>query len=75
MNQCEKEFDDSFKNIVFNDNDGAIYVWREAWRKATLYFADHLEWRAKQWEFWEDGKMMSTELKMLAESLRGELNE
>lgn len=74
MNACEKEFDDSFKDIVFNDGDGAIYVWREAWRKASLHFAEKLEERANEWCKWND-KRMVTELRMVAEDIRGELNE
>ena len=74
MNQCEKEFDDSFKNIVFNDNDGAIYVWRESWRKASLYFAEKLEARANEWCKWNDKRMVS-ELRLIAEEIKGELNE
>lgn len=74
MNACEREFDDSFKDIVFNDGDGAIYVWREAWRKASLHFAEKLEERANEWCKWND-KRMVTELRMVAEDIRGELNE
>lgn len=74
MNACEREFDDSFKDIVFNDGDGAIYVWREAWRKASLHFAEKLEERANEWCKWNDKRMVS-ELRMVAEDIRGELNE
>lgn len=72
MNACEREFDDSFKDIVFNDGDGAIYVWREAWRKASLHFAEKLEERANEWCKWND-KRMVTELRMVAEQIKGEL--
>ena len=72
MNACEREFDDSFKDIVFNDGDGAIYVWREAWRKASLHFAEKLEERANEWCKWNDKRMVS-ELRMVAEDIRGEL--
>jgi len=74
MNQCEKEFDDSFKNVVFNDNDGAIYVWREAWRKASLHFAEKLEARANEWCKWNDKRIVN-ELRMIAEQIKGETNE
>ncbi len=74
MSKCDDEFYESFKNVIFNDNDGAIYVWREAWRKASLHFAELLEERANEWCKWNDKRMVS-ELRMVAEKIKGELDE
>jgi hypothetical protein len=74
MSKCEDEFYESFKNVTFHDNDGAIYVWREAWRKASVHFAELLEERANEWCKWNDKRMVS-ELRMVAENIKGELDE
>lgn len=74
MSPCEKEFDDSFKGIVFHEGDGAIHVWREAWKKSSIHFAKLLDERANEWCKWNDKRMVS-ELRMVAEKIRGELHE
>lgn len=74
MNACEKEFDDSFKGITFSESDAVIWVWREAWKKASLHHAEMLEARANEWCKWND-KRIVMELRMIAEQIKGELNE
>jgi hypothetical protein len=72
--KCDDEFYDSFKDVIFNDNDGAIYVWREAWRKAAKHYSEKLEERANEWCKWNDKRIVN-ELRMIAEQIKGEANE